>query len=60
MTDSEEWKLTCLARHLLRMPLADRREFLERWRKNHGAASEARVKAALQAEWNARNSANPD
>lgn len=55
MNDSEEWLLTCLARYLLRMTLADRRAFLARWRQNHGKESEAKVRVAVKHEWEQRN-----
>lgn len=47
--DAEEWRHETLARHVLAKPLAQRREWLAEFEKEHGAADAERLKATIKA-----------
>lgn len=49
-TYSPAWRLECLARHVLRKPLDDRREWLADFQKIHGKRPADRLKAVIVAE----------
>lgn len=48
-SDSREWQLECLARHVLTKPLAERRLWLEQYEKRHGPIGANELKAAMTA-----------
>ena len=47
-SDSREWLIECEARHLLRLPLAERRKGLLDRERQRGPASVAELKAIMQ------------
>jgi len=47
--DAEEWRNECMARHVLAMPLEDRREWLAEFEKKHGPEETAHLKSAMTA-----------
>lgn len=49
-SDHDDWKVECLARHVLAMPgLRRRREFLEAIEKEHGARAADRLRGVMKA-----------
>ncbi len=68
-SDSTEWMEECLARHVLAMPLAKRRQWLfgtansfgelkGGYQQRHGDAATERLKAIMMELWDARRPAN--
>lgn len=50
----EKHKWRCLAREVLRMPLEERRLFIERWEKRHGVESAKQLRGGIRSEWEKR------
>ena len=48
---SEAWRHECEARHIARMPLEARREYLEHVQKRRGESAAARLRDTLAALW---------
>ena len=48
-SDADAWRDECLARHLLRLPLPERRAWLADFEVKHGAGDTGRLKATMQA-----------
>lgn len=54
-TDSEEWKLICLGRWVVRQYDATGiAALLHRWEKEHGKASRDKVREYVKRAWNER------
>ncbi|MFD2112041.1 hypothetical protein [Thiorhodococcus fuscus] len=54
-TDTEAFKLACLARYVLTQ--ADPRAWLDRWRHKHGPSLTQRLREAMRREWMGRRAA---
>lgn len=55
LSDSEEWRIECLAAKVLDMPTRDeRRQWLDAWSKRHGEASCKALEQHIVAIWEAR------
>lgn len=48
-SDADAWRDECLARHLLRLPLPERRAWLADFEVKHGAADAEMLKATMTA-----------
>lgn len=55
LSDSDEWRMECLAAKVLDMPTREeRRQWLDAWSKRHGEASCKAVEQHIVAIWESR------
>lgn len=57
LLESEQWRTACEVRHVLKMPLAERRDFLTDVEKKRGPKAAEELRYLVQAEWLRRKAA---
>lgn len=56
-TSSEEHRMACEARHVLTLPITERREYLRGADEKRGAAAGKALREAVKVEWERRRKA---